>query len=42
MTKLSTNSSLKVILIVIGWAWSNMGSVFKVVGLYNLLYLKNG
>ena len=28
-------------LIVIEWAWSNMGVVLCVMGLYNLLYLKN-
>ena len=32
---------LKVTLIVIGWAWSNMGVSFQVMGLYNLLYLIN-
>ena len=32
---------LKVALIVFGWAWSNIGFVFKVMGLSNLLYLKN-
>ena len=32
---------LKVTLIVIGWAWSNMDVSFQVMGLYNLLYLIN-
>ena len=32
---------LKVTLIVIRWAWSNIGVAFEVMGLYNLLYLKN-
>ena len=32
---------LKVTLIVIGWAWSNMGVSFQVMVLYNLLYLIN-
>ena len=32
---------LKVTLILIGWLWANMGVPFQVMGLYNLLYLKN-
>ena len=31
----------KVTLIVVGWAWSNMDVIFYVMGLYNMLYLKN-
>ena len=34
------SGKLKVTLVVISWAWSNMGVVFQVMGLYNLLYLK--
>ena len=33
---------LKVTLIIIGWVWSKMGEVLKIVGLLNQAYLLNG
>ena len=35
------SGKLKVTVIVIGWAWSNTRAAFLVMGLYNLLYLKD-